>query len=84
MRKEGERCTKLRESKLSFAWFHAGQLCTKMATEYLGSTISLISKSDIRYQGVLHSIDPVEATVSLEKGEFSSASLALCGTGSAD
>lgn len=41
-----------------------------MATEYLGSTISLISKSDIRYQGVLHSIDPVEATVSLEKGQF--------------
>lgn len=26
--------------------------------------------SQIRYQGILHSIDPVEATVSLEKGEW--------------
>ncbi|KAH8923378.1 hypothetical protein BT69DRAFT_164764 [Atractiella rhizophila] len=36
-----------------------------MATNFIGSIISLISKSDIRYRGVLHSIDPNEATVSL-------------------
>ncbi|GAA6005891.1 hypothetical protein JCM11491_004051 [Sporobolomyces phaffii] len=38
-----------------------------MAAQFIGSVISLISKSDIRYQGVLHSIDPQAATVSLEK-----------------
>ncbi|GAA5981769.1 hypothetical protein JCM11641_007418 [Rhodosporidiobolus odoratus] len=38
-----------------------------MAQQFIGSLISLISKSDIRYQGVLHSIDPQAATVSLEK-----------------
>ncbi|CAG9325690.1 unnamed protein product [Blepharisma stoltei] len=32
---------------------------------YIGSQISLISKSDIRYEGTLHSIDPNEHTVSL-------------------
>ncbi|GAA5887066.1 hypothetical protein JCM6882_009436 [Rhodosporidiobolus microsporus] len=38
-----------------------------MAARFIGSSISLISKSDIRYCGVLHSIDPQAATVSLEK-----------------
>ncbi|KAM0747192.1 hypothetical protein T439DRAFT_383346 [Meredithblackwellia eburnea MCA 4105] len=38
-----------------------------MAQQYIGALISLISKSDIRYQGILHSINPAEATVSLEK-----------------
>ncbi|GAA6052568.1 hypothetical protein JCM3770_003247 [Rhodotorula araucariae] len=38
-----------------------------MAAQFIGSVISLVSKSDIRYQGVLHSIDPLQATVSLEK-----------------
>ncbi|CAG9335389.1 unnamed protein product [Blepharisma stoltei] len=32
---------------------------------YIGSQISLISKSDIRYEGTLHTIDPNEHTVSL-------------------
>ncbi|KAJ3219234.1 hypothetical protein HK099_004767 [Clydaea vesicula] len=36
-----------------------------MSGMYLGSTISLISKSDIRYVGVLHSINQAESTVSL-------------------
>ncbi|KAJ2895085.1 hypothetical protein MKZ38_006907 [Zalerion maritima] len=35
-------------------------------SEFLGSTISLISKSDIRYVGVLHEINSEESTVSLE------------------
>lgn len=39
-----------------------------MATaEYIGALISLISKSDIRYQGLLASINPNEATIALEK-----------------
>ncbi|CAH7688655.1 putative G2/M phase checkpoint control protein Sum2 [Phakopsora pachyrhizi] len=38
-----------------------------MAQQYIGSRISLISKSDIRYRGVLHSIDPAASTVSLEQ-----------------
>ncbi|GAA6003914.1 Scd6p [Rhodotorula paludigena] len=37
------------------------------AAQFVGQTISLVSKSDIRYQGVLHSIDPQAATISLEK-----------------
>ncbi|KAI0018238.1 Scd6-like Sm domain-containing protein [Xylariomycetidae sp. FL0641] len=35
-------------------------------SEFLGSRISLISKSDIRYTGVLHEINSAESTVSLE------------------
>ncbi|KAJ3115764.1 hypothetical protein HK100_001254, partial [Physocladia obscura] len=34
--------------------------------QFLGATISLISKSDIRYIGVLHSINQQESTVALE------------------
>ncbi|KAJ3244011.1 hypothetical protein HDU78_011586 [Chytriomyces hyalinus] len=33
---------------------------------FIGATISLISKSDIRYIGILHSINQVESTVALE------------------
>ncbi|CAK9297667.1 unnamed protein product [Gordionus sp. m RMFG-2023] len=35
------------------------------AQQYLGSKLSLISKACIRYEGVLHSIDPVKATLTL-------------------
>jgi protein LSM14 len=35
-------------------------------TEFIGCRISLISKSDIRYQGTLHDINAAESTVSLE------------------
>ncbi|KAI0873658.1 Scd6-like Sm domain-containing protein [Hypoxylon argillaceum] len=35
-------------------------------SEFLGSRISLISKSDIRYSGILHEINSEESTVSLE------------------
>jgi hypothetical protein len=39
-----------------------------MASDYIGRVISLTSLSDIRYIGVLNSIDKEAATISLEKG----------------
>ncbi|PWN20594.1 hypothetical protein BCV69DRAFT_282803 [Microstroma glucosiphilum] len=35
--------------------------------DFIGALISLVSKSDIRYQGLLAQIDPVKATIALEQ-----------------
>lgn len=41
-----------------------------MGDAYLGSRISLISNSEIRYEGVLFNINPEESTVALQNGAF--------------
>lgn len=37
---------------------------------FLGSKISLISKSEIRYEGILYTIDAQESIIALAKGKF--------------
>ena len=39
-----------------------------MDGSFIGSTIYLVSHSDIRYEGVLVNIDPVESTLTLQNG----------------
>lgn len=38
------------------------------ANQFIGSRISLVSKAEIRYEGILYSLDLNEATISLAKG----------------
>ncbi|KAL3100503.1 hypothetical protein niasHS_000206 [Heterodera schachtii] len=38
-----------------------------MSTPYIGSKISLISRLDIRYEGTLYQVDPLESTISLSQ-----------------
>ena len=49
-----------------------------MAENYIGSRISLVSKSEIRYEGILYNIDPNESTVALQNGTELLMSIALC------
>ena len=37
-------------------------------TPYIGSKISLISKAEIRYEGILYDVNTKDSTVTLSKG----------------
>ena len=39
---------------------------------YIGSIISLISKTGVRYEGTLYTIDMVESTIALQNGTVQS------------
>lgn len=38
-------------------------------TPFIGSKISLISRAEIRYEGILYQVDTKESTVTLAKGK---------------
>jgi len=40
-------------------------------TEFIGAKISLISRADIRYEGIIHEINPEKSTITLKRGIFS-------------
>ena len=50
---------------------------------YIGSLISLISKTGVRYEGTLYTIDMVESTIALQNGDNLSllCSPLCCGAG---
>ena len=38
--------------------------------QFVGSLISLISKSEIRYEGILYAVDPESHVIGLQSGEL--------------
>ena len=48
----------------------AVERATQAASRYINKQVSLLSTSDVRYNGELYTVDPAETSIALKHGMF--------------